>query len=76
LKTSSTRPQLEEAFLNGLFPWNTPFSRACYPINLVRSCGSRWQKNPKGLQLNHNHEKFLFFTVLLFFAQFKTRYRW
>jgi hypothetical protein len=31
-------PQLEEAVLNGLFPWNTPLIRASYPINLVRSC--------------------------------------
>jgi hypothetical protein len=44
--TSSTRPKLGEAVLNGLFPWNTPpLSRACYPINLVCSCGSRWKKN-------------------------------
>jgi hypothetical protein len=35
---------MEEAVLNSLFPWNTPFSHACYPIYLVRSCGSRWKK--------------------------------
>jgi hypothetical protein len=40
--TFSTRPQLAEAVLNGFFPPETPpFSRACHPINLIRSCGSR-----------------------------------
>jgi hypothetical protein len=28
-------------------------------------------ENPEELQLNHNHEKLLFSTVLLLFAQFK-----
>jgi hypothetical protein len=28
-------------------------------------------KNPEELQLHHNHEKFLFLTVLLLFAQCK-----
>jgi hypothetical protein len=37
--TSSTRPQLEEALLNGLYPETPPFPRAFYPIKLVRSCG-------------------------------------
>jgi hypothetical protein len=31
-------------------------------------------ENPKGLQLHHNHEKFLFLTVLLLFAQYKMYY--
>jgi hypothetical protein len=55
--TSSTRPRLEKAVLNGLFPDPYPpffapavlpalfapagVARACYPINLVRSCWSR-----------------------------------
>jgi hypothetical protein len=26
-----------------------PFSRACYPINLVRSCGSRWKCWPTNI---------------------------
>jgi hypothetical protein len=29
--------------------------------------------NPEELQLHHNHEKILFLTVLLFFAQFKMK---
>jgi hypothetical protein len=28
-----------------------------------------WLENPEELQLHHLHEKFLFLTVLLFFAQ-------
>jgi hypothetical protein len=42
--TSSTRSQLKEAVLNGLFPESPPppFSfRSYYHINLFRSCGSR-----------------------------------
>jgi hypothetical protein len=39
--TSPIRPQLGEAVLNGFSPETPHFSRACYPINLVRSCGSR-----------------------------------
>jgi hypothetical protein len=31
-------------------------------------------ENPEELQLQHNHEKFLFLTVLLLFAQFKMHY--
>jgi hypothetical protein len=31
-------------------------------------------ENPEELQLHHNHEKFLFLTVLLLFAQCKKRY--
>jgi hypothetical protein len=31
-------------------------------------------ENPEELQLHHNHEKFLFLTVLLLFAQCKMRY--
>jgi hypothetical protein len=31
-------------------------------------------ETPEELQLHHNHEKFLFLTVLLFFAQFKMHY--
>jgi hypothetical protein len=50
--TSSTRRQLEEAVLNGLFPETFPFSRAYHPINLVRSCGSR-QKNKNRRSLSH-----------------------
>jgi hypothetical protein len=32
-------------------------------------------ENPEELQLHHNHEKFLFSTVLLLFAQYKM-YNW
>jgi hypothetical protein len=31
-------------------------------------------ETPEGLQLHHNHEKFLFLTVLLLFAQCKMHY--
>jgi hypothetical protein len=31
-------------------------------------------ENPEELQPKHNHEKFLFLTVLLLFAQFKINY--
>jgi hypothetical protein len=31
-------------------------------------------ENPEELQLHHNHEKFLFLTVLLLFAQCKMHY--
>jgi hypothetical protein len=31
-------------------------------------------ENPEGLQLHHNHEKFLFLTVLLLFARCKMNY--
>jgi hypothetical protein len=31
-------------------------------------------ENPEELQLHHNHEKFLFLTVRLLFAQCKMRY--
>jgi hypothetical protein len=31
-------------------------------------------ENPEELQLHHNHEKFLFLTVLLLFAQCKMNY--
>jgi hypothetical protein len=31
-------------------------------------------ENPEELQLHQNHEKFLFLTVLLLFAQFKMHY--
>jgi hypothetical protein len=34
----------ERPFLMAFSPETPPFSRACYPINLVRSCGSRWNK--------------------------------
>jgi hypothetical protein len=30
-----------------------------------------WLENPEKLQLHHNHEKFLFLTMLLLFAQCK-----
>jgi hypothetical protein len=30
-----------EPFLTAFSPETPPFSRACYPVNLVRSCGSR-----------------------------------
>jgi hypothetical protein len=33
-----------------------------------------WLENPEELQLHHNHEKFLFLTVLLLFAQCKMHY--
>jgi hypothetical protein len=33
-------------------------------------------ENPEELQLHHNHEKILFLTVLLLFAQFKMHYWW
>jgi hypothetical protein len=33
-------------------------------------------ENPEGLQLHHNHEKILFLTVLLLFAQRKMHYWW
>jgi hypothetical protein len=33
-------------------------------------------ENPEELQLHHNHEKFLFLTVLSLFAQCKMHYRW
>jgi hypothetical protein len=31
----------ERPFLTAFSPGTPPFSRACYPVNLVRSCGSR-----------------------------------
>jgi hypothetical protein len=31
-------------------------------------------ETPEELQLHHNHEKFLFLTVLLLFAQYKMNY--
>jgi hypothetical protein len=36
----------------------------------VHSQISRLEKNPEELQLHHNHEKFLFLTVLLLFVKF------
>jgi hypothetical protein len=33
-----------------------------------------WLENPEELQLHHNHDKFLFFTELLLFAQCKMYY--
>jgi hypothetical protein len=33
-----------------------------------------WHENPEELQLHHNHEKALFLTVLLLFAQCKMHY--
>jgi hypothetical protein len=33
-----------------------------------------WLETPEELQLNDNHEKLLFFAVLLLFAQRKTRF--
>jgi hypothetical protein len=33
-----------------------------------------WLENPEELQLHHNHEKFLFLTVLLLFAQRKMHF--
>jgi hypothetical protein len=32
-------------FLKEFSPETPPFSRACYPINLVRSCGSRLKRS-------------------------------
>jgi hypothetical protein len=40
-------------------------------IHTVRPAGL---KTPEELQLHHNHEKFLFLTVLLLFAQCKMHY--
>jgi short subunit dehydrogenase-like uncharacterized protein len=33
-----------------------------------------WLRNPEGLQLHHNHETFLFLTVLLLFEVYQMRY--
>jgi hypothetical protein len=35
-------------FLTAFSPETPPFSRACYHINLVRSCGSRWKSHLEG----------------------------
>jgi hypothetical protein len=37
-------------------------------------CRLEKMKKAEELQLNHNHERFLLFTVLLLFAQCKTHY--
>jgi hypothetical protein len=41
----------------------------------TRSQTSRLE-NPEGLQVHHNHEKFLFLTVLLLFSRCKMSYWW
>jgi hypothetical protein len=40
------------------------------------NCVTTRLENPEELQLHHNHEKILFWTVLLLFAQCKMNYWW
>jgi hypothetical protein len=40
----------------------------------TKYCQTSRLENPEELQLHHNHEKFLFLTVLLLFAKFKMYY--
>jgi hypothetical protein len=50
-----------------------PLIRACYPINLVFSCGSREKKTRRSFSYTITTNKFLFLTVLLLCAQCKMK---